>query len=316
MHLTFDWHGALRRARHGVKEPAAAGGAVPRLAWKRFPYGDRVYRYGGTALHTNWCRLHRADREPYPTVDNLLELLRANPGLEPHAVNPTALAPMLEEAWRSFHAGDFADAVERGLAVGPVGGVVAARAATVYAGHLEEDPARRLAILREAVESAAALVQLAPNWANAWYAHGAALGRYSQQLSVVKALSQGLGGKVRDSLHRALQLEPGHAHAHVGLGVYNAEVIDKVGAMVGGLTYGVRKEAVVDHFEAARALHPQSPVILAEYAQSVLMVLEGAQSGRAHALCAEATACQPVDALERLHQEWALGELEAGPEYP
>jgi hypothetical protein len=27
-------------------------------------------------------------------------------------------------------------------------------------------------------------------------------------------------------------------------------------------------------------------------------------------------ACQPVDALERLHMEWALGELEAGPEYP
>ena len=30
----------------------------------------------------------------------------------------------------------------------------------------------------------------------------------------------------------------------------------------------------------------------------------------------EAAASQPVDALERLHMEWALGELEAGPEYP
>jgi hypothetical protein len=35
---------------------------------------------------------------------------------------------------------------------------------------------------------------------------------------VVKALAQGLGGKVRDSLQRALQLEPGHADAHVGWG--------------------------------------------------------------------------------------------------
>ena len=315
MHLTFDWHGALRRARHGVKEPAAAS-AVPRLAWKRFPYGDRVYRYGGTALLTNWCRLHRADREPYPNVDNLHELLRANPALEPHADDPRALVPMVEEAWRSFHAGDFADAVERGLRAGPVGFVVATRAATVYAAHLEEDPVRRLSILREAVESAAALVRLAPNWANAWYAHGAALVRYSQHLSVVKALSQGLGSKVRDSLHRALQLEPGHAGAHVVLGVYNAEVIDKVGGVVGALTYGVRKEAVVDHFEAARALHPQSSVVLAEHARAALMVLGGAQSGHAHALCAEAAASQPVDALERLHMEWALGELEAGPEYP
>jgi hypothetical protein len=183
---------------------------VPRLAWKRFPYGDRVYRYGGTALLTNWCRLHRADREPYPTVDNLLELLRANPALEPHADDPgrssrwsrrrgavfmPAISPMPWSAgWRPG----------RWVSWWP-------RAATVYAAHLEKKTVRRLSILREAVESAAALVRLAPNWANAWYAHGAALVRYSQHLSVVKALSQGLGSKVRDSLHRALQLEPGHA---------------------------------------------------------------------------------------------------------
>ena len=316
MHLTFDWQGALRRARHGAKEPVAGEHTATRLAWKRFPYGDRVYRYGGTALLSNWCRLHRADREPYPTPENLVELLRANPALAPHATDPDGLAVQVEEAWRSFHAGDFADAVDRGLAAGPVGGVVAVRSATVYARHLEEDPLQRIAILREAVDSAAALLRLAPNWANAWHAHGAALVRYSQHLSVVKALSQGLGSKVRESLHRALQLEPGHAAAHVALGVYNAEVIDKVGAVVGGLTYGVRREAVVDHFEAARALHPQSALVLAEYAHASLLVLDGARSGRTHALCAEAAACQPVDALERLHLEWALGEIEAGPDYP
>lgn len=316
MHLTFDWQGALRRARHGSKEPAAGDHVAPRPAWKRFPYGDRVYRYGGTALLSNWSRLHRADREPYPTPENLVELLRANPALAPHAADPEPLAVQIEEAWRSFHAGDFADAVDRGLAAGPMGGVVAVRAATVYARHLEEDPQQRIAILREAVDSAAALLRLAPNWANAWHAHGAALVRYSQHLSVVKALSQGLGSKVRESLHRALQLEPGHAAAHVALGVYNAEVIDKVGAVVGGLTYGVRREAVVDHFEAARALHPQSALVLAEYAYASLLVLDGARSGRSDALCAEAAACQPVDALERLHLEWALGEIEAGPGYP
>jgi hypothetical protein len=59
-------------------------------------------------------------------------------------------------------------------AAGPVGFGGGRRAATVYAAHLEED--ERRAILREAVESAAALVELAPNWANAWYVHGAAWG--------------------------------------------------------------------------------------------------------------------------------------------
>ena len=100
MHLTFDWQGALRRARHGAKESVAGEHAPPRPAWKRFPYGDRVYRYGGTALLSNWCRLHRADREPYPTAENLVELLRANPALEPHAADPDGLAVQVEEAER------------------------------------------------------------------------------------------------------------------------------------------------------------------------------------------------------------------------
>ena len=65
-------------------------------------------------------------------------------------------------------------------------------------------------------------------------------------------------------------------------------MIDKVGAVVGGLTYGVRREAVVDHFEVARTLHAQSAVVLAEHAHASLLVLDGARTGRTHALCAEA----------------------------
>ena len=309
MHLTFDWNAARRRSRQQTASAEDAQGSG-RLAWKRFPYGDRIYRYGGTALASNWSRLHRGDQEPYPTTDSVAGLLRANPGLVAHVSDPAVTVQLVEDAWRAYHAGDFADAVDFGLAAGPVGMVVAARAAAVYASHLEENETRRLAILRDTVESCAALVQLAPNWANAWYVHGLALGRYSQNISVVKALAQGLGGKVRDSLLRAIQLDSGHADAHVGMGVYHAEVIDKVGAMVAALTYGARKEAVVEHFEAARRLHPQSPVVLAEYARSTQLAFGRLHPGKAHDIFGEAAACQPADALERLDVEWALGELE------
>ena len=91
------------------------------------------------------------------------------------------------------------------------GFVVATRAATVYAAHLEEDPVRRLSILRGAVDRRRRWSGWRRTGPTPWYAHGAALVRYSQHLSVVKALSQGLGSKVRDSPHRALQFEPGHA---------------------------------------------------------------------------------------------------------
>lgn len=307
MHLTFDWSGALRRSRLRTESSGEAQ-AESRRTWKRFPYGDRIYRYGGTALQSNWTRLHRGDREPYPSAETVGALLRANPALASSVPVPEVVVPMLEDAWRAYHAGDFADAVDRGLAAGPVGLVVSARAAAVYASHLEEDEARRVAILRGVVESCTALVQVAPNWASAWYVYGLALGRFSQNISVVRALAQGLGGRVRESLQKAIDLEPGYADAHVGLGVYHAEVIDKVGAMMAAFTYGARRAAVTEHFEAARALHPQSPVVLAEYARSTVLAFGNLHQGQAHQIFGEAAACQPADALERLDVEWALGE--------
>lgn len=309
MHLTFDWNTALRRSRQRVAVAKSAQDDG-RRSWKRFPYGNRVYRYGGTALSSNWTRLHRGDREPYPDIASLEALLEANPALLAHVPDPAAVLPGLEEAWRAYHAGDFADAVDHGLAAGPVGLVAAARAAVVYAAHLEEDPARRIGILQDTVEFCTALTELAPNWANAWYVHGLALGRYSQNISVVKALAHGFGGKVRDSLQRVVELDSEHPGAYVALGVYNAEVIDKVGSVVAGLTYGARKEAVIEHFETARELHPLSPVVLAEYARSTLLAFGSNQHGRAHELFGAAAACQPVDALERLDVEWALSETE------
>ena len=85
MHLSFDWSAALRRSR----QPAAGEQGTCRHAWKRFPFGDRVYRYGGCALASNWCRLHRGDREAFPEAGNLAELLRANPALLVHVPDPS-----------------------------------------------------------------------------------------------------------------------------------------------------------------------------------------------------------------------------------
>ena len=63
---------------------------------------------------------------------------------------------------------------------------------------------------------------------------------------------QGFGGKIRDALTTALELEPRHAEAAIAFGAYQAEVIGKVGAIVAGLTCGAKKDAALDSFERAR----------------------------------------------------------------
>jgi hypothetical protein len=39
----------------------------------------------------------------------------------------------------------------------------------------------------------------------------------------------------------AIALQPRHADAHIALGAFHAEVIDKVGALIGGMTYGAKQ---------------------------------------------------------------------------
>ena len=257
-------------------------------AWKTFPYPSADYAYAGAALKKNWARLHLGDAEPWPQETPV------------------------QEAWRAYHAGDFAKALELGLKAGGTGGTNAAnKAAMIYANALETDDARKLAIFQEVAKRSEALQASAPDNANAWYYQAYALGRYSQGISVAKALAEGLGSKVRASLEKAIELEPKHADAHICLGTWHNEIINKMGAMVGGLTYGAKKDAGEGHFKAALKLNPDSPIAMTEYADGMVMLFGRSRMKDAEKLYAQAAACTPADAMERLDVEAAKAELAA-----
>ncbi len=256
------------------------------MAWKKFPNPDKSFPYAGAALKKNWTRLHRGDCEPFP--DNTT----------------------VQEAWRFYHAGDFGKAVELGLSCGQAGYAVANKAATVYASYLETDDQLKLGLLLDAARRCEEQQIAMPGYANAWYLHAYALGRYSQSISVVKALTQGLGGSIKFSLTQAITLEPKHADAHIALGTYHAEVIDKVGSLVGGLTYGAKKSIGVEHFETALKLNPDSAIARIEFANGLVMMFGKARIKDAEQFYREAAACEPADAMEWLDIESARSEIE------
>ena len=254
--------------------------------WVPFPYTDPAYAYSDAALKKQWARLHRGDREPLPKDKAVLE------------------------AWRAYHAGEFGRAIEAGVAAGPAGYNAANKAAAVYATYLETSDKRKLALLSEAAARAEVLQAQEPGNVNAYYLYAFATGRYSQLISVAKALTQGLGGKVRDALRKALEIDPQHADAHIAFGAWHAEVIDKVGATIAGLTYGAKRAEALSHFERALELNPESAIARIEYANALAM-LEGRKAlTRAEKLYAEAAQCEALDAMERLDVEAAREELE------
>ena len=91
-----------------------------------------------------------------------------------------------------------------------------------------------MSLFLDSVHRAETLQHSAPGLANAWYFHAQALGRYSQGISVAKALAEGHGSKIKESLEKALQVEPKHAEANIALGAFHANVVNKMGQLAAG----------------------------------------------------------------------------------
>lgn len=280
---------------------------MDRMKWNPFPHASPAYVYAGAKLKKNWERLHRGDREPFPDDAWIAAMSSRHPALKPKGANA---ATVLQDAWRAYHRGDFRQAVELADLLGLLGSGVASKAANIYASYLEPDAKRQLSIFQDSAARCEDVSKIAPDYANAHYFAAQALGRYSQGISVATALVQGIGGRVLKALNAAIALEPAHADAHIGLGVYHAEVINKVGSLVGGLTYGASKEAAVSHFETALKLNPSSAIARIEYANELVMLFGKSKLDAATKLYRQASACEPADAMERLDVEAAKAELE------
>ncbi len=221
-----------------------------------------------------------------------------------------ALATRLQDAWRAFHHGDFKAAFDAGEALGVVGASVATKAIGIHATYLVDGDAEQLKRYEQAAKLAEAAVKALPDEANSHYRLAFALGRYSQGISIAKALKQGIAGKVRDALQVALDLSPKHAEAHTALALYHAEIIGKIGAMIGGLTYGAKASEAESHIKTALKLTPNSPIAHIEHG-NVLMLLHGdKQEDTAAAAYEKAAKLKPADAMEALDAAYARAQLE------
>ncbi|TXH89954.1 MAG: hypothetical protein E6Q78_05965 [Rhodoferax sp.] len=252
--------------------------------WVEFAHVDG-FAFDTARLKRNWAKLHTGDAEPLPS-------------------NPQVLA-----AWALFHSGRFKEAVVTAMDAGPLGYSVVNKATCVYASFLEPSEKNRQVLFLDVARRAADLYASEPDNASAYYWYGYALGRYSQGISVAKALAQGIGGKVKTALEKAIALRPCHGDAHVALAAFHAEVIDKVGALIGNMTYGARKDTSLALFAKALSLCPKSPYVLIEAAHGRLMLEGERQAETVQAMYAQALRMKPRDAQEMLLLELTREEL-------
>ena len=237
---------------------------------------DGHFGFDRKTVKKQWNRLHTRDQETLPDDAALLD------------------------AWALFHNGQFQEARRIGLTLGDAGTTVANKATCVYAAQMESREDERLALYQWVSDRAAAQTLREPDNANAHYLLAYSLGRYSQGISVAKALAQGMGSRIKMALETTMALQPLHADAHFALGAFHAEIIDKVGALIGGMAYGARKDVSLQMFVQGFTLQPLSPGGLVEYAMALVMLEGEERQDEATALCEKAASLKPLDAQEYL----------------
>ena len=189
-------------------------------------------------------------------------------------------ANLLNEARSLFAAGDYLPAADKARAAGNAEGLAMATQFTCYYGRYLAPEDDRLALFESAIEMAAAALELEPDNAFVRVQNAHALGRYSQQIGLVEAISEGLAGRVRDQIDAALALEPDNAAAHMLLANWHAAIINNSG-FIGRMIYGAEEDEVFTHYGEAIRVSPEDAQIRIEFARAVLELDEDDNSALA-----------------------------------
>jgi tetratricopeptide (TPR) repeat protein len=187
---------------------------------------------------------------------------------------------------------------------------VACKALGIHATYLVADESEQLARYEQVGQLAEAAIAALPKEANSHYRFAFGMGRYSQGISIAKALKMGLATKVRKALEATLERDPKHAEAHTALGLYHAEIISKIGALVGGMTYGAKASEAEKHLATALKLTPDSPIAHLEYGNLLLLLHGEKREDDAAKAFEKAGKLKPRDAMEALDAAFARSQLE------
>ncbi len=259
--------------------------------WEQLPK-DYTFDYTQEQLAANWDALHVGDQYEYPlNYEGDEDILNAQ-----------------AQAWLYFHNGNFQKAAEIGLELEEHGSVVLAKAVAAYCDYLCEDEDAVLKLLLGTMEVCEKSAEALPDCANTQFVNALIMGRYSQRISITKALAQGLGGKIKSYIEAALELEPNHAEAHTAMALYHAEIIDKIGAMIGGLTYGAKKPIALKHFDTSMELASELPITSIEYGNGLSLL--GGNDRKATELYQQAAECEALDAIQNCDISFAQDQVE------
>jgi hypothetical protein len=278
--------------------------------WNTFEHSER-FELSREQLRARWQELHKRDLEPFPDADRI-RAVATDLDIEPPAA-PEAVAAVMQDAWRAYHAGRLHDAYRLADGQGPYGYYLAQRAWAAYTATLAPDDLE-LPLLREAVRR----IDESPQRPSAvrhndYWVQGLLLGQYSREISTGKAREEDIPGRVSRILEWTLEQRPEHAQAWINLGSYHAEIIHRVGWMLARMTYGATGRDALDAYRRGLELAPDMAVGYGEAAMGLHRIDARAYRQRILRYTEQLKNLEPLDAEDFLEKRRSLQLLGESP---
>ena len=215
-------------------------------------------------------------------------------------------AGTLQDAQSQYAKGDFAGAVQTAVALNTSDGfALAAKSNSIFSSTQTDN--KQEALYTQSERYARNAISLDASNSEGYFEAARAIGRLSQLRGVLAALTQGLGGQIKENLDRALRLDPQYANALVALGLWHAEIFGKGVAFL----YGADPAKGLAAFTRAIQLEPKVIIHRVEFARGLMLIDAGKNKDEAIAQLEVAVTLTPRDAAERLDLERAKRDLAA-----
>ena len=295
--------------------------------WQPYDSQLQQFDYSGDALREYWPLLNSAPGLPYPDQQWLTDFFEQYPAvrqlsleLAAEAGAPAALVALLQgdnaplalavaDVWRLHYQGNFQQAYDLGMSLGPAGAIPALYSKLMYATLLVEERETRLRLFKEAAEASEKLLPLARENAFARFGLAYAHARTLEMLDTGDATSSGYLSPTQQTLYELIEEDPANAMYPAMLGGIHAGVVDRVGSFIGRMTYGSTEKRALKAFNDALKNNDQLAVIYYEYAKALGLMDADEYHDKRLELLSQCTQLTVYSAEEALNQKACSGLL-------
>lgn len=289
-------------------------------AWPQYPADLPQFDYSGDKLQKNWQLLSAGTRLPWPSVDFITSMMKkfpvlskrlhtlakkegSHPALKPilkQDYEPLSLA--IQQVWRLHYQGQFEQAYNLGMQLGPAGLLPALYSKLIHTTFLITDADEKEEKFIEVESFTAPLITHAPNFSFLLFGDAYQKARRLELMSTTAATASGLLGPTQEVLQELNSQDPENILYSSMLAGIDAGIIERVGGFIGGMTYGADEEKAVSLFDQSVEKEKRLAVIYNEFALMLIRLDDSDYDEKLDQLLATCISMATFSAEEALNQ--------------